>query len=175
MGIKTVWVAQTILAFHILLPGLILRVASQFFPGILLSSKTTKNMGNSWFSKRTMVEKNGESTPRFQNRVIPSKDLPRGDLLFGSPRTKNGCQKPPSVFLKWVGKPHTLHGEFRHLFVCAWAFDRLKRNAELQCQHAIWKAKRKCENWARLRPPAQANLWKGKLWKPKDVEAVLVV
>ena len=39
------------------------RVVSPFFPGILLSREPLKTLENSWFLKRTMVEKNGESTP----------------------------------------------------------------------------------------------------------------
>ena len=44
-----------------------LRVASISIlnPGILLSRKPQTTWGNSWFSKRAMVEKNGESTPRL--------------------------------------------------------------------------------------------------------------
>ena len=42
-----------------------LRVASPFFPGILLSRKPPTNPGmTAGFWKRTMVGKNGESTPR---------------------------------------------------------------------------------------------------------------
>ena len=40
------------------------RATSPFFPGILLFRKPSKTQGDSWSLKRTMVEKNGESTPR---------------------------------------------------------------------------------------------------------------
>ena len=43
-----------------------LGVPSPFFPGILLFRKPSKAQGNSRFLKRTMVEKNWESTPRIK-------------------------------------------------------------------------------------------------------------
>ena len=47
---------------------------SPFFQGILLFRKPSKTKGNSWFLIRTMVDKNGESTPRsfrVRNRRAP--------------------------------------------------------------------------------------------------------
>ena len=50
-------------------------VPSPFFPGILLSRKPPKTRESGCFLKRTMVEKNGESTPRvlggFQHHNTP--------------------------------------------------------------------------------------------------------
>ena len=40
-----------------------LGVTSPFFPGILLSRKPPKTLGNGWLLQRTMAEKNGPSTP----------------------------------------------------------------------------------------------------------------
>ena len=48
-----------------------LGVPSPFFPGILLSKKPPKTPGNSWFLKRTMVEKNGDVTLVAPSRPVP--------------------------------------------------------------------------------------------------------
>ena len=50
-----------------LLVGIVPGVPSPFFPGILLFRKLQKPKGNSRILKRTMIEKDGESTPGLKN------------------------------------------------------------------------------------------------------------
>ena len=79
-------------------PMSFLGLPSPFFAGVLLFRKPSKTQGNCWFLKRTMVENNGESTPRsllkFQLRgfltgalkqiPIPCR-LGRSDVFFFCP------------------------------------------------------------------------------------------
>ena len=70
-----------------------------FFSGILLSSKPLETQGNSWFSKRTMVEKNGESTPR----TLDENPCSLCTLFWSSPQTlwTSSCLSWTSFF--WGG------------------------------------------------------------------------
>ena len=56
--------------------GKIIVLPSPFFPGIFLSRKPPETQGNGRFLKRTMVEKNGESTLR-RMVWVPVISLPR--------------------------------------------------------------------------------------------------
>ena len=68
----------------------ILGLSSPFIPGILLSRKPSRTQGNRWFLKRTMVEKNGESTPSTMHE--PSTSNHAFHLADDLPETKPfGC------------------------------------------------------------------------------------
>ena len=69
-----------------LLPLAILGVPSPFFPGIRIFSGSHQKP-NSRFLKRTMVEKNRESTPRFVPESI--RRYPVGPSMFGKPSCLN--------------------------------------------------------------------------------------
>ena len=54
---------------------------SHFFQGSFFSGNHPNPRGNGWFLKRTMVEKNGESTPRHAGPVLLGGPQPSPEVL----------------------------------------------------------------------------------------------
>ena len=67
-----------------------LGVPSPFFSGFFLSRKPSETQGNSWLLNRTMIGKNGESTPRTPGKTI--RDNSKCPFLLLS-RITAGCHQ----------------------------------------------------------------------------------
>ena len=94
-------------------PPIDLGVPCPFFSGIPLFRKPSKTQErNSWFLKRTMVENNGESTPRIEShrsRHMGHDSAGRTRKKHTEGRARNfGLMAPQSRAEKWLRSVHLL-------------------------------------------------------------------